>query len=338
MRHWRRNLTLLGGLVFGLLVAPFLVPVRRPRGTVSPELLADPDSRFITLRGLRLHYKIAGQGRPAVLLLHGLGASLFSWHRVMDPMAQTATVIAFDRPGFGLTSRPMPGEWTGASPYGPEFQADLVAELLDALGLDRVVLVGHSAGGRIAALAALRHPERVEALVLVDPAIYLDGAMWLLRPLLSTPQMRRLGPLAARYIMDSRGEEAIRLSWHDQSKVTPEILAGYKKPTEADNWDRALWEVTAANHPVRLVRELSSLSMPSLVITGEHDRLVPSLLSMRVAKELPDARLVAIPDCGHVPQEECPEQFLKAATEFLTELRSRPCSDPTRRGGPSPQP
>lgn len=323
MGHRGRNLKLLGLATLGILTAPLLIPVRRPSGTTPPELLADADSRFIDIRGLRVHHKIAGAGSPTILLIHGMGSNIFTWHQVMGSLATTGTVVALDRPGFGLTSRPMPGEWTGPNPYGPEFQADLCLELLDRLGLDRAVLVGHSAGGRIAALAALQHPERVEALVLVDPAIYIDSALWLLRPLMRTPQMRRLGPSIARYIMGSRGEQAIRLSWHDQSKVTPEILGGYMKPLGADNWDRALWEVTAADRPVGVAGKLSSLRAPVLVVSGDRDRLVPPLLSARLARELPNARLTVVAGCGHVPQEERPGEFLEAVTGFLNRISER---------------
>jgi pimeloyl-ACP methyl ester carboxylesterase len=285
------------------------------------EQLADPDSRFADLNGVKVHYKVAGEGRPAVVLLHGFAASLFSWREVIGPLAESHTVIAFDRPGFGLTERPLPGEWDGQSPYSPEAQADLTVALMDELGIDRAVLVGNSAGGTVAALTALRYPERVEALVLVDPAIYQGGMQFpgVVRWLLGTPQARRLGPLFVRSIRDW-GLEFGRSAWHDPSKITDEIWDGYTKPLQAENWDKGLYEVTLASRSLGLDKQLDEIQVPVLVVTGDDDRIVPTEQSIRLAGELPSAELALAPNCGHVPHEECPEFFLAVVNRFLAGL------------------
>ncbi len=318
MKPWLRGLLIaLGVLLVILLVGPFLVPVPPLEGTVPPEQLADPDSRFIEVNGITVHYKMAGEGKPALILLHGFAASTFSWREVIGPLSEMGTVVAFDRPGFGLTERPMPGEWEGRSPYSPEAQADLTVGLMDALGIERAVLVGNSAGGTVALLTALTYPERVEALVLVSPAVYVGGGTpgWL-RPLVNTPQMRHLGPLLARRIQDW-GVEFARSAWHDPEKLTPEIWEGYARPLRAENWDRALWEVTRASRPLGLEKRLGEVRVPVLVITGDDDHIVPTEQSIRLAGEIPGAQLAVIPECGHVPQEECPEPFLEAVTGWV---------------------
>jgi len=288
--------------------------------TLPTEQLAEPDSLFIDVDGLQVHYKIVGQDEPTLVLLHGFAASVFSWRKVMEPLSEAGMVVAFDRPGFGLTARPMPGEWAGESPYSPEAQADLTVALLDELGIDRAVLVGHSAGGTIALLTALRYPERVEALVLEGAAVYENtGTPEWMGPLLRTPPMGRLGPLLVRSIT-LWGEAAIRTAWSDPDKITVELISGYKKPLQVENWDRALWEVVLASHPLGLEERLDEVSVPALVITGERDRIVPTRNSERLSAELPAAELVVIPGCGHVPHEECPAEFLLAATEFFSRL------------------
>lgn len=321
MKRWQKVLlTIVGVLLLVILVGPFLVPVPPLDGTFPPEELADEDSQFIEVDGLKVHYKETGSGEPVFILLHGFGASLFSWHAVMQPLAEYGRVIAFDRPGFGLTERPMPGEWTGQNPYSPEAQVDLVLGLMDTLDVEQAILVGNSAGGTVSVNLALNHPERVQALVLVDAAIYAGGGSppWA-RPFLGTPQMRHLGPLIARQIQ-KRGPELIDLAWHDASKITPEILEGYRKPLLVHNWDRALWELTIASRTLNLADRLDELQMPVLVVTGDDDRIVPTEESLRLAKDIPNSKLAVIPESGHLPHEERPDVFMNEVDMFLSEI------------------
>jgi pimeloyl-ACP methyl ester carboxylesterase len=305
-------------LLLTLVVGPFLVPVPVLDDTSPAEELMDPDSRFIEVNGLRVHYKIQGQGEPVFILLHGFGASLFSWREVMMPLSEHGTIIAYDRPAFGLTERPL--EWDDESPYSQQSQVELVIGLMDVLNIEKAILVGNSAGGTISMMTALQFPDRVQALILVDPAVYAGGGApnWIY-PILKTPQMDHLGPLIARQIK-VRGPELIDLAWHDPSKVTPEITNGYTKPLQVENWDKALWYLTISSQESRLVEQLNEVTHPTLVITGDDDRIVPTEQSIQLAGELPNAILRVIPQCGHVPHEECPNEFIQIIEEFLASV------------------
>jgi pimeloyl-ACP methyl ester carboxylesterase len=308
----------LGGLILVTLlvvIVPFLIPVPPLEDTSSRRALADEDSRFSEVSGLEVHFKEAGSGDPAFLLLHGFGASTFSWREVIEPLAEHGRVIAYDRPAFGLTERPL--EWEGQNPYGPEAQVELVFELMDALELDQAVLVGNSAGGTVALQAALARPDRVSGLILVDAAVYTGGgAPALVRPLLYTPQMNHLGPLLARRIARD-GDEFIRRAWHDPDRINPAVFAEYRKPLQVPDWDRALWELTKASRSADLEARLDQVVVPTLVITGDDDRIVPTEESLQLAAEIPGAVLAVLDECGHLPQEECPVQFLGAVRTFL---------------------
>jgi pimeloyl-ACP methyl ester carboxylesterase len=324
MRRW---LVVVLAVLAALFLLPLVVPIPPVRGTVPPRALADADSQFVTLDGLDVHFKVTGQGdrlaergEPALVLLHGFGASLFSWRDVMGPLGEVGLVAAFDRPAFGLTSRPMRGESVGRSPYSPEAAADLTVALMDALGVESAVLVGHSAGGAIALETALRHPERVRALVLVAPAVYDGGSPGWIRPLLRLPQVRRLGPLFVRRLLPRVGVQGVLSAWYDPDLVTEQVLEGYQKPLRAENWDKALWELTLASRRVDITR-LPEITLPALIITGDSDTIVPPENSQRLAQDLPDAQLVVIPRCGHLPQEERPEAFVAAVRAFVAGLK-----------------
>lgn len=308
------------GLLSLLLVVPLLAPVPPAKETVPEAELADPDSRFLDVDGLAVHYKIAGHGEPVFLLLHGFGASTFSWREVMTPLAEIGTVVAFDRPAFGLTQRPMPGEWEEQSPYSVDAQVELTVGLMDALELERAILVGHSAGGTVSLLTALTHPERVEGMVLVAPAVYGGrGTPNWQRLLMRAPQMRFFGPLLVRRIQED-GMETLRVAWHDPARITPEVWAGYMRPLQAENWDRALWELTRARSPLDLAERVAEVDGPVLVVTGDDDRIVPTEASLRLARELFGADLLVIPNCGHLPHEECPQPFLQGVEAYIDRL------------------
>ena len=312
-------------LLVGLLLGPLLVPVPSTAALATPADLAGSSSRFVDVPylgdTLTVHYEEAGGGDRNLLLLHGFAASTFSWREVLQPLGELGRTVAFDRPAFGLTERPLPeswqGDWGAQNPYATRSQAELTVALMDELGMDKAVLAGNSAGGTVAMLTALAHPERVEALVLIDPAVYAGGnPVPGLQAVFNTPQVRHLGPLVAQQIKNW-GLEFARSAWHDPTRITEEIWAGYLKPLEVANWDRALWELTAANTPSGLPERLQEFDLPVLVITGDDDRIVPTEQSVRLAADLPNAELVVIPECGHVPHEECPQAVLDAIAAFL---------------------
>jgi len=303
-------------------VLPFLIPVPPLQGVVPPEQLSDNDSKFININNLQIHYKYGGQGEPAFVLLHGFLTSTYTWRELFNDLANKGSVVAFDRPAFGLSERPL--EWEGSNPYSSDAQVDITIGLMDALGLTEGVLVGNSAGGTIALLTALKYPERVKALILLDPAVYTGSGtpMWI-KPLLSLPQFQRLGPLILRGVQNW-GKEFGKTAWYDPSKITPQIWEEYTLPLRAKNWDRGLWEFMRANKPSDIEKNLGNIQIPVLVITGENDRIVPPEQTIRLGKELPNAQTVVIPSCGHIPQEECPEAVLAAIDQFLQNNKLTP--------------
>jgi pimeloyl-ACP methyl ester carboxylesterase len=153
---------------------------------------------------------------------------------------------------------------------------------------------------------------------LEDAAIYEMGRLpQVLLFLLDTPQMRRLGPWMVRNIRD-RGKAFAESAWHNPEAITPEVWRGYLKPLQAENWDIGLWELVRTNQPPPSEAEIMRLQIPTLVLSGQGDRIVPVESSLRLAETLPDSQLALFSNCGHIPHEECPEDFLDAVYPFLS--------------------
>ncbi len=281
---------------------------------------ADPDSLFIEVHGFRLHYKRQGSGKTLILLLHGSFLSLKSWSGVMASLAERATVVAVDRPVCGLTSRPLPKRGdSGPSPYSAAAQSELVAALIPALGFERAILVGSSTGGTIALMTALSHPERVQGLILVDAMVYSGyAASEVPAPVLAL--MRRLKPAFTRlmgFMIDRLYAKAIRKFWYRQERLSDATLAEFKRDFMRGPWDKAFMELFLATRRLNLESRLSALDVPTLVVTGEHDRAVKPAESERLAQAIAGAELRVIADTGHLPQEERPDLFLQAVETFL---------------------
>jgi pimeloyl-ACP methyl ester carboxylesterase len=157
-------------------------------------------------------------------------------------------------------------------------------------------------------------------LILVDPSVGGgSGGYSRYGWLLNTPQMQRLGPLLVREISES-GLETIDRAWHDPSKQPNDTVPLYTKPLRAENWDIGLWLYSTSQSQASIRENLGQFTLPVLVITGDDDRLIPAENTIAAAGEIPGAELVVIKDCGHVPQEECPQEFLDAVLSFLEGL------------------
>lgn len=305
--------------VLAFLIVPFLVPVETT-GTVTEREAAGAGAQFVEVGGLMVHVETAeytGESAepPVIVLLHGFGASTFSWREVLEPMTAFGDVVAYDRPAFGFTERPT--AWEGENPYGVPGNLALLDAIVDRFADARdVILVGHSAGGLVAGEYARLNPDRVDALVLVAPAVLSSGGTptWL-TPLLAVPQIDRLGPLAVQSIASS-GEQLLEQSFADPAALTDAVRVGYRAPLTVVGWEAALWELTTAPRDNALAENLDGLTVPTLLVTGEADTVVATADTERLATLLPDAQLVVIPRSGHLPHEETPEAFLAALRDW----------------------
>lgn len=322
----RITLSILLTLLVLALVGPLLVPVRPLEGTHAETELSHEQSSFAELPGLSIHYVELDRheaGDPQlsapVLLLHGYLFNTATWRDVQPSLAQTGPVISFDRPGFGLTSRPAAGSWAdGLNPYSPEGHARQTIALLDELGIEQAVLVGHNSGAVVALEVALLAPDRVAGLVLAAPAVYRVGGSpdWL-RPLLGTPHLSRLGPLLMRQLAGDPGGGFVAANWNDSSLIDDRALQAFRQNFQVHDWDKALWEVSKASREVEFLDQLFLIDTPALVLAGAGDTVVPAEDSQQLAAELGNGTFALLDDCGHVLHEECPALFSETVLGWL---------------------
>lgn len=304
------------GVISGLIP---LLTKPLPGGKVTdPRELVDTCSQFIDLNGITIHYKKFGTGKPVLILLHGIGSNLFSWEKIIPVLSEQFTIIAYDWVGFGLTTRPKPGTWTTDNPYGTSGQVNTLIGLMDALAVEKAVLVGHSFGGSIAGETALLHPDRVTGLILVDPALKIKRRSILMKLLTRTPKLDWFGHYLSRQIV-LQGDNALRKAWHDPSVITPEILEGYYKPLKMAGWDYGLWEFFKAEK-INVLAKAGQIKLPVLIITGSDDRIVPTRSSIELYRWIPGAEMAVIDDAGHNPQEERPSEFISIIQAFIRKI------------------
>jgi pimeloyl-ACP methyl ester carboxylesterase len=250
-----------------------------------------------------------GQG-PDLLLLHGLGASSFSWRDNLAPLSRHFRVLAPDLPGHGSSPAPLTAD------YRPEALAQGVLEFMDRRGLAEVAVAGNSLGGGLALLLARDHPQRVTALILLAPAVALTRIPWIFYPL----RLPGLGLLAAALMGPWIIPLALRLAYHRWDRITPQVVAGYAAPFRDLRRRLALRRLCrqARLQPLEEIEAwLKSVRQPTLIIWGQKDRILPVAQAHWLKARLPQAELVLLPQVGHAPQEEAPEEVNKIIIDFL---------------------
>lgn len=281
-----------------------------------------PPVAFAHLRETQVAYRSEGAGDPPLVLLHGFSANQDSWLAVTAALAEHHRVVTFDRPGFGLTHLPDdPDERRRL--ILPVGEVGLVVELLDELGIDRAVFVGHSMGGAIAAELALDVPDRTAGVVLEAAAI---GPGFSPRPAAKRLAASRWGSRFGPRLMTMTAPRAFRfflpLIYDDPRRVPPEIREGYRRMVRQRDWATGLWEMAAFLEASDLGDRVDGIDVPALVITGDRDRIVPPEISYDLARAIRGSHLVIVPRCGHAPHEEHPAEFVAAVRPFLTDLRA----------------
>lgn len=315
-RRWLRPALILFGVIGVLLALPFFLP-DADADAVDPTQLADANGAFVTVNGIDTYYVDSGaRDAPPILFIHGLFGSTQVWRLVIDDLnALGYRTITYDRPGAGLSAKPLSAD------YSQPAHADHAAALLDALGIEQALIVGHSAGGNVAAHFALRHPERVTALALVDAAVLAGGPPGFVGGIAAFPPITRWAQviLNAAFTRETLAG-SLRSFYRNPSLVNEAVIDAYWRAFETPGAFNGLIGLTRDAAPNRLSEaQIAQIGARTGVIWGMQDTITPIEQGERLITLLPDAVWLPIADSGHQPMEEQPDAFIVALTGLLAD-------------------
>ena len=317
--RWTGRLLAVGLILVGLsaCVAPDI-----PYAELE-ERYASPASSYLeTEDGLRVHYRDEGPREAAttIVLVHGFAASLHAWEPWVARLSPDYRMVSLDLPGHGLTRAPETYEIT------PTSQVMVVDAVADHLGLGPFVIVGNSMGGAVAWRYTLAHPDKVRGLVLVNAAGWpeaqeAESGPPLVFRLLANPVGRTLlrnldpRPLAKGGLVQA---------YEDESLVTPELVERYVALARAPGHRALLTGRRGGAGETVTPETFAAISVPTLVMVGEKDQVIPAARSAGFAQTIPDARKVVYADGGHVPMEQLPDRSAQDLRTFLQDLPPAP--------------
>jgi pimeloyl-ACP methyl ester carboxylesterase len=283
-------------------------------GYIAPAAAATSAQRGFIHEGIKLAVDEMSRGKPMVLL-HGLGATRYTWRHLLPELAKNNHVMAIDMKGFGQSEKPMDERYTIFD------QAQIINDYLREHNLRNVTLVGHSFGGGVALAAALADMDskanRIEKLVLIDSIAYRQP-MPLFFQVLRTPVIGEIGmSLVPPEVQISR---ALAIAYYYPGKMEKETVANYAAPLYSEGGRHALYHTINSLEPDNadaLAARYRELKLPVLLLWGEHDRIVPLEYGKKLAGDLPNSRIHFILNSGHIPQEEQPTDTLRSIKQFV---------------------
>ncbi len=229
---------------------------------------------------------------------------------MFEPLSKTFRVIAVDFKGFGFSGKP-------DGDYSSRAQATLIAHLLDYLKIDQAWLCGNSMGGEIALNVALLNPQRVAGLILIDSGgVEVPGSGSLAPGYLLIPVVGRV-LTALSLTSDKLVRQGLEKSFFDHAKVTDERVANYYRPLQTRAGQLAALRARTQAADFSIEQDLSRINVPTLIIWGAQDGIIPLEAGVKMSKLIRNSKLVILDSCGHLPQEEMPARVVDEVMSYI---------------------
>lgn len=262
---------------------------------------------WLTLNDTRVRYLDTGGEGPAVVMIHGFASSLETWAPVVPTLVKSGhRVLALDLKGFGWTDRP-------EGDYSPHAQAQLVSALMKERGVARAAVVAHSWGSSVALDLALTEPEKVSRLVLYDAWVYEEQ----LPSFFHLSRASGVGEALFALFYDQRPDERLALAFYDPAIVPQALVDDVERALERPGTRAAALAAARGQRFANIQADYQRVDVPTLLIWGRDDRVTPMWVGERLVAELPNARLVSYPRCGHFPMLEAGSASTDELDRFL---------------------
>jgi pimeloyl-ACP methyl ester carboxylesterase len=297
-------------LLAALLGAGFwLYTPDRPRKVLEAKYNVLP-ADYVDAAGMRLRIRDTGpRDAPAVIMLHGFGSSLETWDDWAALLSDKFRVVRYDLPGFGLTGPDPTGDYTDARSVA------VLAALMDRLGIAKAAIIGNSMGGKLAWTFAATHPDRVTKLVLVSPDGFASpGFEYGKKPDIGF--VVRLLPYALPTAML---RASLVPAYADKTMLTDGLVDRYGDMMRAPGVRAAIVARMRQYIPEDPEAALRRIQAPTLLVWGGKDGMILFANAQDYLRDIPNSRLAAFPDLGHIPQEEAPIRSLEPVRQFLAE-------------------
>lgn len=261
---------------------------------------------------VEISYTDTGKGKP-ILLIHGFGASSYSWRYIVDNYREYYRIINIDLKGFGCSQKPKDNL------YSIKDQSEIVSSLIEHLDLQSAIIIGHSFGGAVSLYTAIESKvkHRFSHLILLDSASYKQTFPYFISTL-RIPIINKLSLSLLPAKLNTK--EILKKGFYDDSKITETMIQEYSKHLNKPGAHHALIETAKQIIPPDIdliTQKYKKITIPTLIIWGEQDEIVPLELGKRLNLDIPDSTLKIISNCGHIPHEECPEKTLSVLDDFL---------------------
>ncbi|WP_407268789.1 alpha/beta fold hydrolase [Radiobacillus sp. PE A8.2] len=252
---------------------------------------------IISIAGINIYCEYLLNGKPPIFLIHGFVSSTYTFNQIMPLLAENFSVVAIDLPGFGRSEK------SAKFIYSFSNYAEIIEGCMKHFSLKNVILVGHSMGGQVALYTAKKIPQKVKKLILLCSSGYLKRTH---RTLVACSYLPFFRFMVEQYIRNKNIKQNLENVFYNHALITEDHMREFARPFKDKNFYTSLLRLLRYREGDLSSEQLRGIEIPTLLIWGEEDKVVPVHVGERMVKDLPNAELITYEKTGHLVSEERP--------------------------------
>ncbi|QDP40364.1 alpha/beta fold hydrolase [Radiobacillus deserti] len=266
---------------------------------------------YIEIAGIKLYCEYALSEKPTVFLIHGFASSTYTFRRIIPLLREQFSIVAIDLPGFGKSEK------STSFIYSFQNYATLMMKCLETFNVTNAYIIAHSMGGQIALNMALMDPKKIKKLVLLCSSGYLKRSQ---RFLIASSYLPFFEKIVYYYVRRKEVKDYLKDVFYNQTLIDEDMITEFGRPLLEKGFYKSLIRLMRHREGDLLPHQLQDIKIPTLLIWGEEDRVVPVQVGQRLVQDLPDAQLITYKKTGHLITEERPEPIFE---NILTHMNQR---------------